>query len=1152
MNSDLKRVGLVFDSEGNANFVKTLQQVNASLRENYNQFKISQAEWNNSTSSTEKLAKQQEYLTERYDIQSDKVKILKMQLDELNSSEEKNEKAIAKKEKELVQAEVQLKKYGTQLNDVNSKLSSSVEKHKELVESLTNVGDKIENVGKKASVLSGVVAAGLTASVKSAIDFESAFTGVEKTVDGTKEQLEDLKQGIRDLAKEIPASTTEISAVAEAAGQLGIQTDNILNFTETMINMGNATNLSAEEAATTLARFANVTKMSQTDFDKLGSTIVALGNNFATTEAEIAEMGMNLGSAGSQIGMTQSEIMALATALSSVGLEAQAGGTAFSKLMINMQLAVETGSDDLKDFAKVAGMTADEFSKAFKEDATDALLKFIDGLSKSGEQGESAIKILDDMGITETRLRDSILRATNASDIFTDAIKLGNDAWDENTALTNEADKRYGTLKSKLEIVKNKLLDNVITIGNKLMPVVEKVIDKIGKWTDNLSKLNDGQIETILKIGALVVAAGPVITVIGKITSGVGDAIGKFSKFSDALKVASGDMETTDTSVKNLAGVISNLTSPVGLAIEAVGLLVGAVAIYKSQLDDGSEATQRLSDEIQKNIDAYNDLKEAQEKEAESKLIEIEHTKDLYYELQNITDENGHIKQGYEDRANFIVNELQNSLGTEIKIVDGIISNYQSLQDEISKTIMLKRANILLDLAEEKYKNSYTEIKDGELYNDIINHKEELLALEQKLIDKQQEYDKWVDQGGTILALRTNDEINNLEKNIAKVKEEIAEEEKVYNQHLQNITNYEEGSAIVLSGDYDNIQNWANKTQLALNEAEENETKYLSNKLNQMIYNTNYYKKLLDENVENQNSAERQALENQYNNNKEMQDAIIQSMIEQTSTINENSPQIIDAWKTLATKNKEKYSEVMNTLPPALQDTINEMTGLSESSIDKMGSVLWKKSEEAKQKIKNPFKDNSDIEDLMDAFLSPMDSSMDKKIEVLWKKALEAKQKAEDPFNDNSGMKKVMNNFLSPMSTEMDNYSPVLEQKAGNIASNILSKFKSVFDIHSPSRETKKIFKNLMLGSEQGIESEEENLYAQVDDVAENVLDGLNSVNDGMLSSNYYNNSSNNIGLSIDYNQLYLCFLKALNNCKLKLDDDGFVRIIDDRMREVM
>lgn len=1107
MNSDLKRVGLIFDSEGNANFVKTLQQVNASLRENYNQFKINQAEWNNSTSVTEKLTRQQEYLTERYDIQSDKVKILKMQLEELNSSEEKNEKAIAKKEKELVQAEIQLKKYGTQLDDVNSKLASSVEKNKELVESLTTVGDKIETVGKKASILSGVVAAGMTASVKSAMDFESAFAGVEKTVDGTKQQIEDLKQGIRDLSKEIPSSTTEISAVAEAAGQLGIETDNILDFTKTMINMGNATNLSATEAATTLARFANVTKMSQKDFDKLGSTIVALGNNFATTESEIAQMGMNLGSAGSQIGMTQSEIMALATALSSVGLEAQAGGTAFSKLMINMQLAVETGSEDLKDFAKVAGMTADEFSKAFKEDATGALLSFIKGLSKSGEQGESAIKILNDMGITETRLRDSILRSANASDIFNDAINLGNKAWDENNALSNEASKRYNTLKSKLEIVKNKLLDNVITIGNKLMPVVEKILDKISKWTDNLSKLNDNQIETALKIGTLVVAAGPLITIFGKIINGIGNTIGAFSKFSDALKVASGTMTTTDTAVGNLSKVISNLTTPVGLAISTIGLLGGAIAIYKSQSDDGAEATKKLNDEIQKNIDSYNELKEAQETAAESKLIEIDHTQDLYSELQKITDENGKIKEGYETRANFIINELQKSLGTEINLTDGIISNYQNLQDEISKTISLKRANILLDLSEEKYKNSFNELQQGNLYNDLINHKEELLTLQEKLVKKQEEYDKWISRGATILALQTSSDINGLEKNIKKIQNEIDKEEKIYQQHLKNISDYEEGAAIVLSNDLDAINEWSNKSQMILTESQQNQDDILTNKLNQYIYNTNYYKKLYDQDVENQSDAAKKAIENQYNNNKEMLNATIQSIIEQTSAINENSPDVINAWVSLAKLNREKYVEVLDKMPEDLRNTINQMVLESDMSYETLGSVLSTKSAKLSDLIAGPFKNNK-------------------------------------------LMSNMMNNFLSPMITEMDNYSVKLESKASSTANRILNTFKKVFDIHSPSRKTKQIFKNVMLGAEEGIEQEEGNLYKQVDDISENVLDKLDTNNSSVNSIS--SSSYNSLTMNIDYNQLYLCFLKALNNCKMMLDEEGFVRIIDDRMREVM
>src|SRR5690606_37378784 len=124
--------------------------------------------------------------------------------------------------------------------------------------------------------------------------------GVRKTVDATEEQFAQLETGIRDMAQRLPATASEIALVGEAAGQLGIKTDNLLEFTEVMIGLGEATTMSSDQAATELARLANITKMNQADFDKLGSSIVALGNNFATTEGEITEMALRLAGAGSQ------------------------------------------------------------------------------------------------------------------------------------------------------------------------------------------------------------------------------------------------------------------------------------------------------------------------------------------------------------------------------------------------------------------------------------------------------------------------------------------------------------------------------------------------------------------------------------------------------------------------------------------------------------------------------------------------------------------------------------------------------------------------------------------------------------------------------------------------------------------------------------
>ena len=307
-----------------------------------------------------------------------------------------------------------------------------------------------------SALAGGAIVAGLTASTKKAIEWESSFTGVRKTVDATEAQFASLERELLAMsAIDVPIDPHQLAEVAEAAGQLGIHTRNIESFTETMSQLGVTTNLSAQEAATSLARFANVTGMSQSMFDRLGSTIVHLGNNFATTEAEIVNMASRMAGTGTTIGLTQPEILGFATALSSVGIQAELGGTAFSRIAGEMQKAVEVGGEALVGFADIAGMSAAAFARLFGDAPAKALEQFIGGVRRMRDEGQAVLEPLEALGFSGVRVRETILKSATAFELMQDAVGGAGQAWEENTALQTEADLRFSTTASKIDFLSN-------------------------------------------------------------------------------------------------------------------------------------------------------------------------------------------------------------------------------------------------------------------------------------------------------------------------------------------------------------------------------------------------------------------------------------------------------------------------------------------------------------------------------------------------------------------------------------------------------------------------------------------------------------------------------------------------------------------------
>lgn len=964
MANELKRVGLVFTEEGAVDFKKSLQEINLELNKNYNQFKLTQAQWDNSTKSTEKLKAQQEYLTNAYEIQQDKVSALKMQLDDLENAENKNTTAIKKKRNELTNAEIKLENYKGKLKDVETQLNSTGKKLEEWGTKVENTGKKIEGSGKKVSAFSLASTTALTASAKTAIDFEDAFTGVEKTVDGTAEQMEELKQGIRDMAKEIPSTTTEISAVAEAAGQLGIKTEDILSFTRVMIDLGNSTNLSAEEAASSLAKFANVTKMSAKDYDKLGSTIVALGNNFATTERDIVEMATRLAATGELAGLSEPQILSLATAMSSVGIEAEAGGSAMSKLLKKIQLATELGGEDLKQFASVAGMTTSEFKQAFEKDAVSALSAFISGLNDTERNGKSAIAILNDMDIKEIRLSNTILSLANSSDLMNKAVKLGNEAWEDNTALTNEANKRYDTLKSKITIAVNKLKDIAITVGNKLMPSIEKIIDKFGKWIEKFEDLSDEQVDMIVKIGLIVAAIGPLLTILGKLTSTIGGTARGIGTFIQAIGVVRGNITSTSEAVNGLASVFTAITSPIGLACVGIGLAVGGIAI----------AVNEANKDIEK---AFDNMGNA----AADFMNGIE------------------TAEGYLDSFNstmFATNEEQQKLQEQMdEIQAGITKICKTASDE-------RRGYTQEEITQlDEYFEKLRDLKDRE-----IEIQQQIAgAISQQAVTNAETFQGSLEEYKVQSQEWIATAQQQAQKTIDIIEQSSIEEVALLNQKYGNQANMQNEA---YATEYNNIMTRKQQKIDAANaEVGEVSAIYAQGYADRANQDEDFYEHIKHYNWEQEQEADRHnaTIEDIQNNNLLTTHNKL-SAIEQENYRHEEEQKKI--WKNMYKNMSDSEAEQLGSWLGMLANT--EMYG---------GKI----SEENRQMVNM----------IMDSY-----DEMPKK------------------------SKKTMNQTMDGMLQGMKEREPVLYSKASGIAGGILSRLRQAFDIHSPSRKTKEIFKNVM------------------------------------------------------------------------------------------
>jgi TP901 family phage tail tape measure protein len=485
----------------------------------------------------------------------------------------------------------------------------------ELSATAEQAGDAAGKSGSKAmagsfkkgmGVVAGIAAVALGAfaigSIDAAKNWETAFTGVKKTLDTSGLSAEqttaaygELEDGLRDMAKVIPLPVGELASLAEAGGALGIARGDLMDFTKTAAIMGTTTNVAAIDAATALGKIGAVMPFTRDEYSRFAATLVDLGNKGASSESEIVNMAQRMAGAAALIGMSHDELLGWAAAMANVGQEAEAGGSSFQRLALDVNAFVANGGPRLQQVAELAGMTGEAFAALWDQDSNEALRRLTNGLAGLDKNARAAA--LSSLGFTDIRIRAALLALTANVDNLNTSLEVAPEAWDENTAATEEAAKRFATLDSKAQLASAAFNDLMITVGTHLLPVVTDLVTEVTGLVNGITDWIDANPELVSTLTPVLgVLAGLVGLKFGaKLMASLLPLPGAGGVLARALA----GVLTTAGADRVLVGASGTLGTRMGTLIQAglvAGLTIGlAVAIQQAAKDPLQDAADWLS-----------------------------------------------------------------------------------------------------------------------------------------------------------------------------------------------------------------------------------------------------------------------------------------------------------------------------------------------------------------------------------------------------------------------------------------------------------------------------------------------------------------------------------------------------------------------------
>lgn len=866
--------------------------------------------------------------------------------------------------------------------------------------------NKLESIGKKGlkglAVAVGTVTTGLTAmgtyAIKGGSDFEAGMSKVQAISGATREEIGKLTDKAKEMGAKTKFSATESAEAFQYMAMAGWKTEEMLNGIEGIMNLASASgeNLASVSDIVTdaLTAFGLQAKDSAHFADVLAKASSNSNTNVGLMGATFKYVAPIAGSMKYSIEDTAVAIGLMANA----GIKGEQAGTALRAMLTRLVKPPKDASQAL-DKLGISTKNADGTMKPLSQTLQELRTKFAK-LSDSQKASYAS-------SIAGTEAMSGMLAIVNASESdfqkLTKAINNSDGATKEMADTMNNNLKGATTiLGSNMESLGLAIYDKFKVPATKGIKSVTKAVEDLtsqasnGKLSRSIDKIADGFGKLISKGGDLIAKVlpklidglawildngGTIAKVIGNITAMVvafkaGAVIGNVIKSwqnatlqlalykgtaegaTIAQGVLNGAFTVGETIVGLLTGKITLATvaqklwnmamsaNPIGILLVAVTALTAGLVFLATRQTENQKKAKELANEMANARKEMEDYDESIDKTTNANLTHINSVSKLKDELKTLVDENGKVKKGYEGRVSFILNQLNEALGTEYKLNGNVIDSYKDLQSEIDKTIEKKKAQIILEGQEEKYKNAIKEQADS--VENLRKVQQELGMSYDEAKNKYQNYIQAVDKAykdkDGQLALQLSYQKKEMEA-LEKKLEAYENAEGTVKRVNENIKTYESNYAKFAEGKYNEIANTVTvKTEEWCNKSAEDVKNSMKEQSNALKQYTEIHKSTGDA-IAKQNAEQAE---------KNLQD-LIKNLVSQTSVINENSPEVVEAWKQLAVDSYETYYNTISPLDKDLKEKIQEMTGVTvEQTPYLTGATSTMAQEMLEQLKKNP------------------------------------------------------------------------------------------------------------------------------------------------------------------------------------------------------